>query len=225
MITQPMASRSGRHIAKFLATAVIVIICMQTAVRAEMKGTPLTFDSLAEWTEKSFKGHTAYRVEKESGRSVLHAQTRGNASGLYHTVTVNARELPVLSWSWKVAQTLAAEDAYRKSGDDFAARVYVVFPGRFFWQTRALVYVYSAKLPVGTVIADAFTDNAAIISVESGNSHAGAWRHESRRYVEDYRHYFHAEPPDPVAVAVMTDGDNTGSQAEAWYGDILFSRE
>jgi hypothetical protein len=43
--------------------------------------------------------------------------------------------------------------------------------------------------------------------------------------VDDYRACFHDAPPDPVAVAVMTDADNTGSLATAWYGDILFARE
>jgi hypothetical protein len=90
-------------------------------------------------------------VEQDGDRTVLHAQTAGEASGLYRRVAIDSRELPVLKWSWKVRQTLPAEDPYRKSGDDFAARVYVIFPGRFFWQTRALVYVYSDKLPVGTV--------------------------------------------------------------------------
>ncbi|NVO00230.1 MAG: DUF3047 domain-containing protein [Geobacteraceae bacterium] len=192
---------------------------------AEGKDVVLSFGNLAEWTEKSFKGHTTYSVVKSNGKDVLHAQTNGNASGLYRKIALPTRELPVIRWSWKVAQTLAAEDAYRKSGDDFAARVYIVFPGRFFWQTRALVYVYSDKLPVGAVIPNPFTKRAAVIAVESGNQHAGIWRHETRRYVDDYRNYFHGDPPYTVAVAIMTDGDNTGSAAEAWYGDIVFSAE
>lgn len=182
------------------------------------------FRQLSDWKEKSFKGHTAYAVVQENGQNVLHALSTGSASGLYHEVDVSARELPILSWSWKVARTIAAENAYRKEGDDFAARVYVVFPGRFFWQTRALVYVYSDKLLPGTVIPAPFTANVAVIAVESGNGHAGSWRQETRNYADDFRKYFKAEPPDPQAVAVMTDGDNTGSSAEAWYGDIVFSR-
>lgn len=185
----------------------------------------LSFRNLDEWTEKSFKGHTTYAVMKDNGKNVLHARSQGNASGLYRKIALSPGELPVIRWSWKVANTLAAENPYQKSGDDFAARVYIVFPGRFFWQTRALVYVFSDKLPTGSVIPNPFTKRAAVIAVASGNQHAGLWRDESRRYADDYRNYFHGDPPDTAAVAVMTDGDNTGSAAEAWYGDIVFSAE
>jgi hypothetical protein len=192
---------------------------------SDLTGLRLTFGNLSEWREKSFKGHTAYTVVQNDGKPVLLAVAAGTASGLYHNITIAAAELPVIRWSWTVRQTLASENPHRKDGDDFAARVYIVFPGTFFWQTRAIVYVWSDKIPVGTIIPNAFTSNAAIIALESGNRYAGVWRHERRNYVEDYRACFRDAPPDPVAVAVMTDADNTGGLATAWYGDILFARD
>ena len=210
-----------------VATGLLLLLVLLPAavVCSDLTGVRLTFGSLSEWREKSFKGHTAYTLVQSDGRSVLQAIAAGTASGLYHNITIPAAELPIIKWSWKVQQTLAGENPFRKESDDFAARVYLVFPGTFFWQTRALVYVWSDQLPVGTIIPNAFTSNAAIIAVESGNRYAGVWRHERRNYLEDYRAYFHEAPPNPVAVAVMTDTDNTGGQATAWYGDILFVRE
>lgn len=204
---------------------VLVSVLTATLVGAGPTDLRLTFDNLSAWKEKRFHGQTSYSLEQDEGRTVLRAKSSGKASGLYHKVSVKSDELPVLKWSWKIANTLSAENPYRKDGDDFVARVYVVFPGRFFWQTKALVYVWSDKLPVGTTVSNAFTRNAALIAVESGNRFAGTWRHESRHYVEDFRAAFNSLPPDPVAVAVMTDGDNTGSEATAWYGDITFSRK
>jgi len=210
-----------------VAAGLLLLLVLLPVVVAgsDLTGVHLTFGNLSEWQEKSFKGHTSYTVVQRDGRPVLQAVAAGTASGLYHKITLSAAELPIIRWSWKVQQTLAAENPYRKDGDDFAARVYIVFPGAFFWQTRAIVYVWSDKLPVGTIISNAFTRNAAIIAIETGNRHAGLWRHERRNYVEDYRACFHDDPPDPVAVAVMTDADNTGGKATAWYGDILFVRE
>lgn len=196
-----------------------------TLTRAGPSTLRLTFENLSAWKEKSFKGQTSYSLEQQEGRTVLRASASGTASGLYRKVSVQAHDLPVLTWSWKITNTLSAENPYRKDGDDFAARVYVVFPGRFFWQTRALIYVWSDKLPIGRSVPNAFTGNAAIIAVESGNRFSGTWRHESRNYAEDYRSAFNAEPPDPVAVAVMSDADNTGGTASAWYGDITFARD
>jgi hypothetical protein len=202
-----------------------MLFCSGSVLWAEQKSLTLTFGNLADWKAKIFRGETIYSVEQNQGKAVLHALAPGTASGLYRNVSLKSHELPVLRWSWKVPQTLPTEDAYRKSGDDFAARVYVIFPGRFFWQMRALVYVWSDKLPAGTILPNAHTANAAIIAVRSGNAGAGAWQNEARRYLDDYRSYFHSDPPDPRAVAVMTDGDNTGGRAEAWYGDIVFASE
>lgn len=205
--------------------ALLPVLLPVAVAAADLPAVRFGFDDLAAWQEKSFKGHTTYARVEEGDGTVLQATARGTASGLYHQVSVSAAEYPWLHWSWKIRQTLAAEEPRRREGDDFAARVYVIFPGRFFWQTRALVYVWSDKLPAGTVIPSAYTPNAVIIAVESGNRHAGAWRQERRNYVADYRACFHTSPPAPTAVAVMTDTDNTGSEATAWYGEIFFSRE
>ena len=39
----------------------------------------------------------------------------------------------------------------------------------------------------------------------------------------DYREAFGEEPPPVVGIAIMSDSDNTGEKATAWYGDILLN--
>jgi hypothetical protein len=52
------------------------------------------------------------------------------------------------------------------------------------------------------------------------------WVNEDRNIYEDFRKFFGEEPPLLGAVALMTDTDNTGEEAVAWYGDItLVSHE
>ena len=94
----------------------------------------------------------------------------------------------------------------------------------FSGRRRAIVYVWSDKLPVGTVIANAYTDRVAVIAVESGNRFAGIWRTRAAIMLPTTVATFMTSRTDPVAIAFMTDTDNTGSQAVAWYGDIFFSR-
>jgi hypothetical protein len=48
----------------------------------------------------------------------------------------------------------------------------------------------------------------------------GEWVTVTRDLVADYRQAFGEEPPAIVGVAIMTDADNTGEQATAWYGDL-----
>ena len=59
-----------------------------------------------------------------------------------------------------------------------------------------------------------------MVAVESGDEKAGTWITEERNVYEDYRTLFGEEPPVIGAVALMTDTDNTGGEAIAYYGDI-----
>lgn len=45
-----------------------------------------------------------------------------------------------------------------------------------------------------------------------------------RNIVDDYRRAFGEDPPHVGAIAIMTDTDNTGETATAWYGDIVATR-
>ena len=178
---------------------------------------------LSGWKPQTFKGkgETAYSLVKENGRTVLKAHSRHAASGLVRKLDLEPKEFPLLRWSWKVEHTLKGEDVTKKSGDDYAARVYVVFPRVLFWQTRAINYIWSAGMPKGSSAPSPYTANAVVVAVESGNEKTGQWAAEERNIYEDYRKYFSEEPPKLGAVAVMTDTDDTGDEVTAWYGDIF----
>ena len=180
---------------------------------------------LAGWSEKSFKGKTLYRIVEDAGLNVLQASSEGTASGLVFKVAYHPQDYPYLSWRWKVANIIAKGDSRTKAGDDYAARVYVVFPHWFFPKTRTLNYIWANRLPKEAVQANAYLNNAMMIAVESGPEHLGEWQAVRRNVVEDYRRAFGEDPPDIGAIAIMTDTDNTGESATAWYGDIVASRQ
>ena len=64
-----------------------------------------------------------------------------------------------------------------------------------------------------------------MIAVRAGPDGLQQWLSEKRDVKADYRRLFGTEPGEISAVALMTDTDNTGLQAEAWYGDIWFDSE
>ena len=177
-----------------------------------------------EWKVKSFRGATVYRVVAEAGGHVLQAESRGTASGLVRKIDLDPRDYPMLSWRWKVAGTIAQGDERTRAGDDYAARIYVIFPHWFFPKTRTLNYIWANHLPQGTFLPNAYTANAMMIAVESGPTLAGQWLTERRDMVADYRQAFGEDPPRLGAIAVMTDTDNTGAMATAWYDDLLLTR-
>jgi hypothetical protein len=176
------------------------------------------------WQSKAFVGETRYSLQNRDGRIALRADSSAAASGLYREVSVELGRTPILNWTWQIGNILGDADERTRVGDDYAARVYVVFSGGLmFWRTRAINYVWSNKQPVGTSWLNAFTGNARMIAVESGSKRIGQWISERHDVNADYRRLFGEEPGRVDAVAIMTDTDNTGTTATAWYGDIWFS--
>ena len=172
------------------------------------------------WREKVFKGRTNYVASRKDGIPCIAAVSHASASGLVYTISYDPQIMPILSWQWQIENLLAKGDATRKSGDDYPARVYVVFESLFFWQTRALSYIWDNRLPKGTFIKNAYTKNAMMIVVESGPAEKGKWVREERNIRTDFIKAFGEEPPKVGAIAIMTDTDDTGETAKAWYGPI-----
>ena len=212
---------------------VIVILMLLLAVpsgiiaenSAVMSGCEIIIDDFAHgikpgWKAKSFKGLTEYTWTRDGNRWYVRAKSRGTASGLYYGITFEARQYPYLTWQWKVDNIIAAGDATRKSGDDYGARIYVVFPSFFFWNTKAINYIWANRLPKEEAVPNPYTANNMMISVESGPVETGKWITETRNIYEDYRRLFGKEPPTVGAIAIMTDTDNTGESASADYGPI-----
>ncbi|BBA69695.1 DUF3047 domain-containing protein [Geobacter sulfurreducens] len=183
---------------------------------------------LTGWQEQTFRGKrkTTYSLVKDGELTVLKAESRGSASGLTRKMSFDPKTQPWLRWSWKIAGTLKKGNEGAKEGDDYAARVYVIFPGTFFWQTRAINYIWANRLPKGASTPNPFAPrNVMMVAVESGDSGAGKWLSEERNVYEDYMRLFGEEPPRAEGVALMTDSDNTGSEATAWYGDITLAHQ
>ncbi|MCI0667815.1 MAG: DUF3047 domain-containing protein [Methylococcaceae bacterium] len=178
------------------------------------------------WEPEYFVAETRYRFTPDkSGVPVLCAESRGAASGLVRQIPVDLRKTPYLNWSWRVDAAFLRHDEKTKQGDDYPARVYVVLDdGPFFWQTKALNYVWAGRAPVDSLwISPYISSNVKLIAVESGNARTGHWRHEKRNVIKDLKLAFGKVITRIDAVAIMTDTDNTGSSARACYGDIFFS--
>ena len=175
------------------------------------------------WTAKVFNGRTSYTPVTEEGVPAVMARAKGTASGLFYKIKYDPLKTPWLIWDWKVDHVLSKGDARTKKGDDYAARVYVVFPSFFFWKTKAINYIWANRLPKGAAVPNRYTGNAMMVAVESGPVNTGRWITEKRNIAEDYRRLFKEDPPEVGAIAIMTDTDTTGEEALAWYGPIRIS--
>jgi len=183
--------------------------------------------TLERWEAKEVKGLTRYSLVSEDpgAGNCLKAECAASASGLVLEKDYRLQDFPILSWRWKVEGILPDGDASRRSRDDYAARIYVIFPHWFFPRTRTLNYIWANRLQPGTLLPSPATSRSMMIAVESGNERAGEWILERRNVLEDYRWAFGEDPPPVGAIAVMTDADDTGGRAVAWYDDLAIATE
>ncbi|HCU68039.1 MAG TPA: hypothetical protein DGF30_02170 [Desulfomicrobium sp.] len=200
-----------------------LLLCCVTALWAGSLS-DLTAPGHPGWKEKVFSGRTVYTPLPAEG--LLMAESRGTASGLYHEGRVDLRLTPWLNWSWKVGNVLEGVNERDKSGDDYPARIYVVAKGGVaFWRTKALSYVWSSTEGRDAMWPNAFTANAHMIAVRGASDRPGELVAEKRNIREDWKRAFGVDIEEIDAVAIMTDTDNSGQSARAWYGQPRFSTD
>lgn len=183
---------------------------------------------------------TTYQLIEDDGLRVVQADTQASASGLITRLHQPAEQAPWLRWRWKVSNVYAKGDATRKDGDDYPVRLYVAFafePERASWFERtrraaaellygnelpgtSLNYIWDNRLAVGSTVTNPYSEETRMIVVNQGTAQVGEWVSLERNIVADYRAAFGREPPPLVGIGIMSDSDNTGESARAWYGDI-----
>ena len=172
--------------------------------------------------QRLFSKPTLYDVVMDDGRPVLHAASDSANAGLIRKLRVKAPSTAVLRWRWKIKESLVANTSERKrSGDDYAARICVVFETSIIpLRTRSIHYVWAAHQSEGTVYPSPYSSNVGMFVLRSGEDDAGSWQAEQRDVLADYEKYFGEEPTVISGVAVMVDTDNTGLSGEAWFSDL-----
>jgi hypothetical protein len=230
-----------------ILSAMIIVSIGSSNSRIHYAGSFSTYkieDELPDlWEPLSFRGKkdTDYRLYEIDGKVVVKAESDRSASGLIRRVDIDPEEYPVLRWSWRVENILEKGDVTEKSGDDYPARIYVTFDydirNLSWWDrtrlrairtfygevpTRAINYLWESSAEVGTIVPNPYSDLVMMVVVESGEGNLGTWVHHERNIYEDYVKIFGEEPPKINSVAIMTDTDDTGESAVAYYGDIKF---
>ena len=203
----------------------MLLVALPASAEPLVPGWPSPEDA-GDWEVKEFEGETRYRVIERDGKPVLEADSNATASSLYLEREIDLTATPILEWRWQIEKTLAVADERSKDGDDFAARVYVVAPGEgMFGLPRAINYVWANRAGVGESWPNPFTAKVMMVAVDSGNGHAGSWRTHRRDVRADFLRLFDREVDTLEGIAVMTDSDNSGLAARAWYGEIALYPE
>lgn len=183
---------------------------------------------------------TSYDLVRTDSAVVVRARSENGASGLITHRRVDLKKYPVLEWRWKVDQLPEGADVTQDTTADAAARIYVTFDydnlglidriklallRRVAYSeapSRALNYLWASRPEQKKVVESPYTDQIMVVPLRSGPDRRGEWVRERRNVLADYREVFGEDPPAVNGVAIMTDTDNTGDTARAFYGDIVF---
>jgi hypothetical protein len=213
----------------------------QTAGAAEIS---LATPGSGDWQPLVFRGistQTRYTLESVEGAEIARAESNCGASGLVLRLdAIHIDQTPLLSWRWRVDRGLDLLEEQTKAEDDFAARVYMTFEldkdrastlkklrhrlaKLIYGETipgSALNFVWTSRLPTGTVWDNPFEPSAKMIALAQG-AHAG-WRTETVDVATRYRELFDAPIPPLLGLAIMSDSDNSCQRTEARFADFKF---
>lgn len=184
-----------------------------------------------------------FELVEDGGVTVLQVRSERSASTLFHRLDADPARTPLLRWRWKVSNVVAGSDLTRREGDDYAAKVYVLFDypsERLSLGTRlqmtlartlygaqlpaaAITYVWGTAQPAGASAPNAYTDRVRMQVVESGAEQVGQWVEVERNLALDFERLFGETAPKVVGIAVSADTDNTGEAVTAWFGDLRLS--
>jgi hypothetical protein len=187
-----------------------------------------TFDennALDKWSEMVLRGTVDYELIKQGNLGYVQAVSKEACSAIYYKMPYSIKDYPLLGWKWKVVTFPDISKARTpKEKDDYAARVYVIFPNLSFTFSRFIEYVWAEDIPVGTIFNSPYGSNVKMIVVRSGRSADGGWASENRNVYEDYVKAFGTEPKKAAAaIAIMCDADSSKSMAESQFDDIKVS--
>lgn len=175
------------------------------------------------WKAREDEGRAVYSVLEEGGLRFLraHAKGLGIQAAKEHGWTLEA--YPVLAWSWRAREFPRNADE-RDGKNDSAVAVYMLVPYSRVRGPKAVKYIWSERVPVGTRLES----NGGLTQVRvlrSGTDRRGEWVEERVNVHDDYRKYFNeGAVPKPAGIAVLTDSDDTRSSAQGDYANFRVCR-
>lgn len=178
-----------------------------------------------DWKPRKDAGKDVYRVMEEGGLRFLRATSKELGIQAARQVEWDLEAHPVLTWSWRPLQFPKGGDERESKTNDSALAVYLLVPYSRITGPKAVKYVWSEKVAVGTRL----NSNMGLTQVRVLRSGApekkGEWVEERVAARDDFKKYFDVgETPKPAGIAVLTDSDDTGSTAQGDYANFRACR-
>jgi DUF3047 family protein len=170
-------------------------------------------------------GHPRYdfTVVEDAGRRALRLRSDSEHSTIAHALDVDLERTPVLAWWWKVVSFPKGADLRERATSDATGHLFVIWP-RFpaMLRSRIIGYVWEPHAPADAIFTSKKTGTLTYVVLRSGHEGLGAWVEERRDVAADYRKIYGSAPPNPPALALSIDTNDTRARAEGLFGAIAF---
>ena len=161
-------------------------------------------------------------AQETGGNHFLRISTDGSFYSFGIDTPFDPEQYPVLSWRWRVDRMPQRADISTRSGDDAAARLFVVFRDAADPSIkRKLEYVWDTTHAAGSIIPDPYSaDTMKAIVLESGSEKLGQWVPEKVNLVSDYQRAFGTKPGRVKTIAFGSNSEETHTATEADFDDL-----
>ena len=170
------------------------------------------------------------RVEDDQetgGNHFLRISTDGSFYSFGIDTPFDPEQYPILTWRWRVDRMPQRADISTRSGDDAAARLFVVFRDAADPSIkRKLEYVWDTTHAAGTIIPDPFSPaTVKAVVLESGSVKLGQWVSEKVNLVSDYQRAFGTKPGRVKTIAFASNSEETHSATVADFDDLQITEK
>ncbi len=200
------------------------------------------FNTIDNWRPLFFpkiKRHSSYSIESDAEGSYLKTESHASASAMIYRQTFDVYTFPNIRWRWKALNIYKNGNAEIRDGDDYPARLYIIFKyepekAGFFEKLKystakllygeypphsAVNYIWASRDHKRRIMVNAYSEKAMMF-IKRGPSDIGAWHAESANILNDYLEAFGEKPPAIASLAVMNDSDNTGEKSVSYFDFI-----
>jgi hypothetical protein len=180
-----------------------------------------------EWKPRKDEGREVYRVHGEGNQRFVRAEAKGTGiQAGRETTNWNLEQYPILTWSWRPREFPKGGDERKSSTNDSALAVYVAVPHSKVRGPKAVKYVWSEKVPVGTKLeSNGGLTQVRVLRSGAQASSPDAWVEERVNALKDWQAAFKgSETPKVGGIAILTDSDDTKSTAGGDYRNFRACR-
>ena len=179
----------------------------------------------------------------EEGMEAVELKSDNSLVFLEKKVSIDLKEYPIVTWTWKVENILEGNDERSVKGDDHPIRLFFVLEPdetkQSFWMKakrfflldlihghpvggRFTEYLWSSTFQPDEIINDPSKPAQKLIVIEGGKEKLGKWLSYERNLYEDFKSLYGEEPRKLVFIGILNDTDQTGQSATSYLAHFSF---